>query len=79
MSGRNISDICRDAERRWAAKLIRREVNDKLQSLNQYIETLNSRLFNFVWLFENIIFKLKYNSINHNMNSDGFKECDDDK
>jgi len=34
MSGRNISDICRDAERRWAAKLIRKEANDKLPPLN---------------------------------------------
>ena len=28
MSGRNISDICKDAERRWAAKLIRKEVTE---------------------------------------------------
>lgn len=34
MSGRNISDICKDAERRWAAKLIRKEVDEKLPSLN---------------------------------------------
>jgi hypothetical protein len=37
MSGRNISDICKgntinysDAERRWASKLIRKEVEQEL-------------------------------------------------
>jgi len=33
MSGRNISDICRDAERRWASKLIRKEVSEDLPGL----------------------------------------------
>ena len=33
MSGRNISDICKDAERRWAAKIIRKEVDSKAPSL----------------------------------------------
>ncbi|CAD8055564.1 unnamed protein product [Paramecium primaurelia] len=47
MSGRNISDICKDAERRWAAKLIRKEVTEQLPSLAQYKETLTQRLNNF--------------------------------
>ncbi|CAD8071579.1 unnamed protein product [Paramecium sonneborni] len=47
MSGRNISDICKDAERRWAAKLIRKEVTDQLPTLDQYKETLTQRLNNF--------------------------------
>lgn len=34
MSGRNISDVCKDAERRWAAKLIRKEVEEKLPTLD---------------------------------------------
>jgi hypothetical protein len=33
MSGRNISDVCKDSERRWAAKLIRKEVSDKLPNI----------------------------------------------
>ena len=33
MSGRNISDICKDAERRWAAKIIRKEVDSNVPSL----------------------------------------------
>ncbi|CAD8065577.1 unnamed protein product [Paramecium sonneborni] len=47
MSGRNIADICKDAERRWAAKLIRKEVTEQIPTLNQYKETLNQRLNNF--------------------------------
>jgi ATP-dependent 26S proteasome regulatory subunit len=30
MSGRNIADVCKDAERRWAAKLIRKETSSQL-------------------------------------------------
>ena len=42
MSGRNISDVCKgsflinnilDAERRWAAKIIRRETEEKLPNV----------------------------------------------
>lgn len=44
LSGRNISDVCKDAERRWASKLIRKEVEEKLPSVEQYLETLRSRL-----------------------------------
>lgn len=43
MSGRNISDICKDAERRWASKIIRKETEDDLPNLNQYIEALKNR------------------------------------
>jgi hypothetical protein len=28
LSGRDIADICKDAERRWASKYIRKEVTD---------------------------------------------------
>lgn len=48
MSGRNISDICKDAERRWAAKLIRKEVSERLPKLDQYVEALSQRQLNFV-------------------------------
>lgn len=57
LSGRNISDVCKgkhiitshltfsgkDAERRWASKFIRKEVKDKYPTLEQYMESLNSR------------------------------------
>lgn len=33
MSGRNISDTCKDAERRWASKIIRRETEKDLPDL----------------------------------------------
>lgn len=33
MSGRNIADICKDAERRWASKIIRKETDQDLPSL----------------------------------------------
>lgn len=39
-SGRNISDVCKHAERKWASKLIRKEVNEKLPTLDQYISSL---------------------------------------
>ena len=40
MSGRNISDICKgkllikDAERRWASKIIRKEKNEDLPDVH---------------------------------------------
>lgn len=34
MSGRNISDICKDAERRWASKIIRKEVDQELPDID---------------------------------------------
>jgi hypothetical protein len=49
-SGRNISDICKrknggyiDAERRWASKLIRKEVTEKLPELTEYLASLHER------------------------------------
>jgi len=44
MSGRNISDICKDAERRWASKLIRKEVSEKLPLVDEYVKALESRI-----------------------------------
>ena len=57
-SGRNINDICKgiialshvsiifclDAERRWASKLIRQEVKERLPTLEQYIESLTRKM-----------------------------------
>jgi len=43
LSGRNISDVCKDAERRWASKLIRKEVGENLPVLDQYLESLKNR------------------------------------
>ncbi len=37
MSGRNISDVCKDAERRWASAIIRKEVNSPLPTLDSYL------------------------------------------
>jgi ATPase family associated with various cellular activities (AAA) len=45
-SGRNIADICKDAERRWASKLLRKEVQSELPDLAQYQESLRSRVAN---------------------------------
>jgi SpoVK/Ycf46/Vps4 family AAA+-type ATPase len=42
-SGRNISDVCKHAERKWASKLIRKEVEKKLPTLDQYISSLEER------------------------------------
>jgi len=44
MSGRNISDICKDAERRWASKLIRKEASEKLPNVVEYVHSLDSRI-----------------------------------
>jgi len=44
MSGRNISDVCKDAERRFAAKLIRKEAHGKLPILQDYVQSLESRI-----------------------------------
>ena len=43
-SGRNISDICKDAERRWASKLIRKEVEHEIPDLKQYIAVIENRI-----------------------------------
>ena len=36
LSGRDISDICKDAERRWASKFIRKEVSDIVPKFEVY-------------------------------------------
>ena len=36
LSGRDISDICKDAERRWASKFIRKEVTDIVPQFEVY-------------------------------------------
>ncbi|MFH1590093.1 MAG: ATP-binding protein [archaeon] len=44
LSGRNIKDVCEDAERRWASKIIRKEVDKKeLPNTEEYIGALKSR------------------------------------
>ncbi|KAL4488666.1 hypothetical protein ABPG73_020365 [Tetrahymena malaccensis] len=45
LSGRNISDICKDAERRWASKLIRKLVDQTVPDVDQYIEALHNRKY----------------------------------
>jgi SpoVK/Ycf46/Vps4 family AAA+-type ATPase len=44
LSGRDISDICKDAERKWASKYIRKEVNSLSPSKEIYIEATKNRL-----------------------------------
>jgi SpoVK/Ycf46/Vps4 family AAA+-type ATPase len=44
LSGRDISDICKDAERRWASKFIRKEVTEYAPSLQVYEEATAARL-----------------------------------
>ena len=43
MSGRDISDICKDAERRWASKFIRKEVNDIVPQFDVYLQCAGAR------------------------------------
>ena len=38
LSGRDIADICKDAERKWASKYIRKEVTTLAPSVDVYIE-----------------------------------------
>ncbi len=44
LSGRNIYEICKDAERRWASKRIRNEVETPLPPFEQYVESINHRI-----------------------------------
>jgi hypothetical protein len=39
LSGRDISDICKDAERKWASKYIRGEVKTIVPEISVYIES----------------------------------------
>ena len=44
LSGRDISDICKDAERKWASKFIRKEVNNIIPEFEVYKESTIQRL-----------------------------------
>eukprot|EP00742_Colponemidia_sp_Colp-10_P006883 GILJ01007380.1.p1 GENE.GILJ01007380.1~~GILJ01007380.1.p1 ORF type:complete len:509 (-),score=64.39 GILJ01007380.1:188-1714(-) len=44
LSGRNIKDICEEAERRWASKLIRGEVTGDVPTVKEYEQALQARL-----------------------------------
>jgi hypothetical protein len=39
LSGRDISDICKDAERKWASKYIRKEVSDITPDVSVYLDS----------------------------------------
>eukprot|EP01026_Neomeris_dumetosa_P030998 TRINITY_DN2465_c0_g1_i9.p1 TRINITY_DN2465_c0_g1~~TRINITY_DN2465_c0_g1_i9.p1 ORF type:complete len:253 (-),score=37.17 TRINITY_DN2465_c0_g1_i9:195-953(-) len=46
MSGRDLRDVCEDAERRWASKIIRGEINEgekQLPSIDEYLECAKQR------------------------------------
>ena len=44
-SGRNIRDVCEQAERRWAAKIIRGNApEDQLPPMEEYISAIQSRI-----------------------------------
>lgn len=44
LSGRDISDICKDAERKWASKYIRKEVDSISPTIDVYLAATNTRL-----------------------------------
>ena len=44
LSGRDISDICKDAERKWASKYIRKEVSSISPSVGVYVAATLNRL-----------------------------------
>ena len=44
LSGRDIADICKNAERKWASKYIRKEVTKIEPSIDVYLEATASRL-----------------------------------
>jgi hypothetical protein len=44
LSGRDISDICKDAERKWASKYIRGEVKMIEPDLSVYLDSTQNRL-----------------------------------
>ena len=44
MSGRDICDICKDAERKWASKYIRKEVTTVAPDMSVYKEATKTRL-----------------------------------
>ena len=44
LSGRDISDICKEAERKWASKYIRKQVSTLAPQMDAYREATQSRL-----------------------------------
>lgn len=44
LSGRDIADICKEAERKWASKYIRKEVTSLAPQIEVYKEATESRL-----------------------------------
>lgn len=44
LSGRDISDICKEAERKWASKYIRKEVTELTPAQHVYTEATKTRL-----------------------------------
>lgn len=44
LSGRDIADICKDAERRWASKYIRKEVENLSPEFSIYEECTHGRV-----------------------------------
>lgn len=44
LSGRDIADICKNAERTWASKYIRKEVSSLSPSVDVYLEATKQRL-----------------------------------
>lgn len=44
LSGRDISDICKDAERKWASKYIRKEVSTIAPDVDVYVDSTESRI-----------------------------------
>lgn len=44
LSGRDICDICKDAERKWASKYIRKEVDTLLPEYSIYEQCTQSRV-----------------------------------
>ena len=44
LSGRDISDICKDAERKSASKYIRKEVDTVVPTIDVYLQATKTRL-----------------------------------
>lgn len=42
-SGRDIADVCKDTERKWASKFIRKETDTVIPKLDSYEESINQR------------------------------------
>lgn len=42
-SGRNIYEVCKDSERRWASKVIRGEVDEDIPTEDQYLDSIRNR------------------------------------